>query len=133
MAHTKPILAASSGVLGAALVLMAIHIQRDRLAFTADDSRNSDVLSSLTIVAPAPVAVESSAVEELPSVEIEPLEVVPEKRVAPRIRKPAAVRERVAPVAPPCVPEWRELESGRAGTKVRVICEPAPAAGVPLS
>jgi|SRR5689334_6821208 hypothetical protein len=135
MAHAKPILALSSIGLGAALVLTAIHIQRDRFAFTSQEPRNFDVPTSVTLVAPSRPATPPAAarVEEIPTVELEALQVLPEKRSVPALRKPATTKENVAPTQPPCRPDWRELQSGPAGRKVRDICKPVSPDDVPRS
>jgi hypothetical protein len=133
MARTKAILAVSSFGLGAALVFTVTTIQRDRFAFTGQDTRNSDALTAVTIVAPALPAylVEPASVtEETMTIRIEALEVKPAVRPLPRT-KPAAPPEPVKTIAPPCRPTWRELESGPAGRSVRDICLPAD--GVPTS
>jgi hypothetical protein len=136
MAHTKPILAVSSTALGAALVLMAVHIQRDRFAFTSQEPRNSDVPTSVTIVPPRepPAALRPSVLpEEIPVIEIEALPVQPSKPSAPKARTPAVVNESAEPAQPACSPNWRELESGPAGRKVREICKPVLPDDVPRS
>jgi hypothetical protein len=136
MAHTKPILAVSSAALGAVLALVAVHIQRDRFAFTTQEPRNFDVPTSVTVLpSREPPAAEKPSVrpEEIPVVQIEALQVLPEKPLAPKARKPAATKETVKPAQPPCSPGWRELESGPAGRRVRETCEPAALDDVPRS
>ena len=127
MARTKALLAASSVGLGAALVFMVTTIQRDRFAFTTHDPRNSDALTTVTIVAPAApsyVVEPASVTEEATTIRIEALEVKPAVRPLPRT-KPPAPPEPVKTIAPPCQPTWRELQSGPAGRSVRDICSPA--------
>jgi hypothetical protein len=136
MAHTKPILAVSSAALGAALALVAVHIQRDRFAFTTQERRNFDVPTSVTVMPPRePAATATPAVlpEQIPVVEIEALQVVPDTPPAPKARKRAATEENPKSAQPPCRPGWRELESGPAGRRVREICEPAAPDDVPRS
>jgi hypothetical protein len=126
MARTKAILAVSSVGLGTALLFMVTTIQRDRFAFTAHDTRNSDALTPVTIVAPAApshVVEPASVTEETTTIRIEALEVKPAMRTLPRT-KPSAPPEPVKTIAPPCQPAWRELESGPAGRAVRGICSP---------
>ena len=127
MARTKAILAASSVGLGAALVFTVTTIQRDRFAFTTHDTRNSDALTAVSLVAPmAPsqVVEPASVTEETTTIRIEALEVKPAVRPLPRMKLPA-LPEPVKTLAPPCKPMWRELESGPAQRSVRDICFPA--------
>ena len=127
MARTKAILAASSVGLGAALVFMVTAIQRDRFAFTGEESRNSDAITAVTVVAPAApstIVEPASVSEETPTIRIEALEVKPAIRPLPRT-KPSAPPQPVKTIAPPCRPTWRELESGPAGRSVRDVCLPA--------
>lgn len=132
MAHTKPIVAAISSGIGVALVLVAIHLQRDRFAFTAEPSARASLVR-MTFSPPigAVRQIETAApAEQVGVIEIEPIEVRP----AIPARLPAAPGvERVNPAEPPCNPEWRELESGPAGKRVREICPPVSAADVPRS
>jgi hypothetical protein len=109
------------------LVFMVTAIQRDRFAFTGQDTRNSDAITAVTIVAPAAPSVlvePASVTEETPTIRIEALEVKPAVRPLPRT-KPSAPPEPVKTIAPPCHPTWRDLESGPAGRSVREICLPA--------
>ena len=134
MSYTKPILAVSSLGFGAALMLMATHIQRDRFAFTGRETRNSDV-PAVTLVPPPPQTVPEPIVgTEVPALRIEPLKVVPE--TPPELRTPPTRTDGTKGIEPtplPCRPTWRELESGPAGRMVRDICEPAVGDGVPRS
>jgi hypothetical protein len=135
MAHAKPILAVSSIGLGALLVLTAIHIQRDRFAFTSQEPRNFDVPTSVTLVAPSRPATPPAAapVEQIPTVEVEALQVLPEKPTPRRSPKRVTPTQEVQPAQPPCHPQWRELESGPAGGRVREICNPGSPDDVPRS
>jgi hypothetical protein len=124
MARTKPILAVSSFGLGVALLLVAVNIQRDRFAFTAQNQRNSDALTSAmfelavpTLAMPTP----ASFSEAIPVVALEELEVLPEVPRRTRAR-PVAKAQSAEPAPVTCNPGWRELESGPAGRMVRDIC-----------
>jgi len=65
---------------------------------------------------------------EIPTVTIEALPVVPRNRPA---QEPAPAADSVKVQDPPCNPKWRSLESGPIGRIFRDIC-PAPG-GVPRS
>ena len=133
MAHTKPILAVSSFGLGAALLLLAAQIQRDPLAFTLHGGKSADALTATNVLPPqAPAAFG----DEIPVVPLEALPLLPEQPPAAKTRKPAAATIGAEPMVapqPPCNPEWRELESGPAGRKVREICPPPTSDDVPRS
>jgi hypothetical protein len=134
MSYTKPILAVSSAALGAALVLMATTIQRDRFAFTEVDARTIGAPAAAGAVAPAlPVAVpETTLVEsDARALRIEAIEVRASRPAPSKPRK--AVTPRVEPAKLPCQPTWRELEAGPAGGMVREICDRAPLTGLPQS
>jgi hypothetical protein len=122
MAHTKPILTMSSIGLGVALLLVAINIQRDRFAFTAQNERNSHALTSATfeLAVPSPKTSRPLLSDPIPGVAIEVLEVLPAMPRKARASKPATSMGETAPVV--CNPTWRELESGPSGRKVREIC-----------
>jgi hypothetical protein len=72
-------------------------------------------------------------VEEIPIVEVEALQVLPEKPAPRRAPKPVTSTEERERAQPPCRPQWRELENGPAGRKVREICSPGSADEVPRS
>ncbi len=130
MAHTKPILAMSSFGLGAALLLVAAQIQRDPFAFTSQKAQLEEALTQVNLVPPA----EPATVDEIPVVPLEALPVLPDKPLPAKPRKPAAAEPLLAPQPqPPCNSEWRELESGTVGMKVREICPPPTADDVPRS
>jgi len=133
MTHVKPLLTLSSLGLGAALVLVATHIQRDRFAFTSSEMRNLD---AVTIVAPIPPSAVPEPVlgdEKAPVLRFEALKVMPDERSAPERKTPAAATKRIELVQPPCRPMWREVESGPAGRMVREICVPVSLDAVPRS
>jgi hypothetical protein len=124
MAHMKPILALSSFGLGAALLLVAAQIQRDPFAFTSQKAQLEEALTQVNLVPP----MEPATVDEIPVVPLEALPVLPQKPPAGKARKPVPANESSEPLLAPqpqCNPEWRELESGPVGMKVREIC-PAP-------
>lgn len=135
MAHTKPIVAAVSGGIGVALVLLAVHLQRDRLAFTAEPPAR-ELLVHMTFAPPlAPFGGTQPApdVSETAAIVIEPLEVLPTQPRRQPPRRVAPETERMQPAETPCNPAWRELESGPVGRRVREICPPAPANDIPRS
>ena len=136
MTHTKPILAVSSVALGAALVLMATTIQRDRFAFTELEVRKISAPAAVEVAAPAlPVAVpEPSFVEgDAQALRIEAIEVRASRPAPPEPRKTQPAPARVEPAKLPCRPTWRELEAGPTGRMVREICEQAPLTALPQS
>ena len=120
MTNAKPFLALSSTGLAVALVLVAIHIQRDPLAFTGDEARNSGASADVTFTAPIPASITVRPVVitgEIPSVR----GVVSQAIAAPKPQLPTAASTLEAPPIP-CRPSWRELESGPVGRMVRDIC-----------
>jgi hypothetical protein len=124
MASTKPILTVSSIGLGVALLLVAIDIQRDRFAFTAQNQRNSDALTSATfeLAVPTPAMPEPPSFSEaIPVVALEALVVLPETPRRVRAR-PVAKAENAEPAPVMCNPRWRELQSGPVGRMVREMC-----------
>ncbi|HEY6558330.1 MAG TPA: hypothetical protein VI072_13695 [Polyangiaceae bacterium] len=132
MSHTKPIVAAISSGIGIALVLVAIHLQRDRFAFTSEQPARAPLVR-MTFAPPigAVQQMETAApAEQAGVIEIEAVEVwgtiPPPRRAVPGV-------EPVKPSEAPCNPVWRELESGPAGKRVREICPPVSAADVPRS
>jgi hypothetical protein len=129
MAHKKAILAAVSGGMGIALLLLAIHIQRDRFAFTSEDP-SPDLLTHMEFPATVPPATTVIPLPEaaVPAVTLEPVIVRPSKP-----RRPISGIESVKPAQPACNRVWRELESGPAGRKVREICPDVSADQVPRS
>ena len=124
MISKKPILALSSLGLGVAMLLVALQIQRDRLAFTSQLPRNSDAVTDLSFVVPisAPATPDPTALAEEGSVEVQVLAPLRQQTLVPKLRNPPAATESVEPSQPPCKPEWRVLESGPAGKRVREIC-----------
>ena len=117
MAHSKPIVAAISSGLGVALVLLAMHVQRDRFAFTTEQP-SPDLLVHMQFAPPipAPATIEPLANTLEPvTIEIEPLEVLPAESASPKRRAAPPPAGSVKPAPVPCNPEWRELESGPAG------------------
>ena len=124
MTTKKPIFAIGSLALGAALLLVALQIQRDRLAFTSQMQRNSDAVTELRFVLPVspPTTPGPEALAEEGNVEVKVLEPLRQQTLAPKLRNPPAAAESVEPGQPQCNPVWRELESGPAGKMVREIC-----------
>lgn len=128
MSHTKAILTVSSLGFGAALVMMATAIQRDRFAFTAVETEYDWDSPAAAMAAPAPPAVILEPVvvtgDMAPAIRIQALEVTPSQPRTPRLRWTPAP-ERVEPAAPPCRPVWRELAAGPEGRMVRELCVPS--------
>jgi hypothetical protein len=104
--------------------LVAITIQRDRFAFTAQNQRNSDALTSETfdLAVPTPAMPEPASFSEaIPVIALEELEVLAETPRRSRAR-PVAKAANAEPAPVTCNPRWRELQSGPAGRMVRDIC-----------
>ncbi|HVJ13949.1 MAG TPA: hypothetical protein VM686_00850 [Polyangiaceae bacterium] len=136
MAHIKPILAMSSVGLGAALLLLTAHIQRDPFAFTSQAAQNDDALTGVHLVAPPPMLEPETIVEAPLAAEPGRSQAFRDEARAPRPRKPSATPRGVAPAEqaqPPCNPGWRELESGPTGRRVRELCPTSPTDDVPRS
>jgi hypothetical protein len=132
MTHLKPILAVTSMGCGAALLLMAAYIARDRFAFTSHSGANFDATLETSVLEPSPpIAIpEPGFGAQEPTIVIEALDVRAER--PPTLGKPV-IQPTSAVLPPPCRPAWRALEAGPVGRRVREICEPAPVGGLPQS